>query len=261
MTKKKLADKIILTAAVRKVFGKKLRKLRYEGVIPANIYGTGFKSTAITLPYKDFLRTYRQAKNTSVVYIILDKEEIPVLINNVQRHPVTDIPLHIDLRKIDLAQKVITEVPVAVIGQSEAVTQKAGVLLTQTPKLSVEALPQHIPQTIEIDISVIKEIGQEIKVADIAKSSSFTIKDEPTKVIVSVIAHKEESVTPETTAATPEVITEKVPAEGEEAEAPAEAGKKPAEAAGKPEAKPAAGKPAAGKPAPAKPEAKKLDKK
>ncbi len=217
MTKKKATDKITLSATVRKVFGKKLKKLRYEGVVPANIYGTGFKSTSISLPYKDFVKTYRLAGGTSVVYINVDKEEIPVLIKNVQKHPVTGLLLHIDLRKVDLTQKVVTEVPVVIIGQSEAVAQKAGVLLTQSQKLSVEALPQNIPQTIEIDISVIKEIGQEIKVADLTKTSKYTIKDEPAKVIVSVIAHKEESIIPETTVAAPEVITEKTPAEGEEA--------------------------------------------
>lgn len=251
MTKKKITEKITLTATVRKVFGKKLRKLRYEGVIPGNIYGTEFKSISITLPYKDFLRTYRKAGNTSVVYVDLDKKEVPVLIHQIQKHPITDTLLHVDLRKIDLTQKTTTEVPVITIGQSEAVTQKAGVLLTQMTKLMVEALPQDIPQKIEVDISAIKDIGQEIKVSDLAKSTKYTIKDEPTKIIVSVIAHKEESVTPETTTATPEVITEKAPVEGEVAATP-ETGKKPADPTGKPEA----GKPSAPK-EPAKKEEKK----
>lgn len=251
MTKKKMAEKITLTATVRKIFGKKLKKLRYEGVIPGNIYGTEFKSTSITLPYKEFVRTYHQAGNTSVVYIDLDKKEVPVLIHQIQRHPITDTLLHVDLRKIDLTQKITTEVPVVIIGQSEAVTQKAGVLLTQMTKLLIEALPQDIPQKIEVDISAIKDVGQEIKVSDLTKSTKYTIKDEPTKVIVSVIAHKEESVTPETTTATPEVITEKAPVEGEVAVAP-ETGKKPTESAGKPEA----GKPSAAPKAPAKKEKK-----
>lgn len=240
MPKKTATDKILLTATVRKVFGKKLKKLRYEGVIPANIFGPDFKSTAITVSYKDFVKTYRTAKETAVVFIKLDKEEIPVLIKNIQKHPVNDFILHVDLRKIDLKQKVVTEVPVKTIGVSEAVSQKGGVLLIQMNHLQVEALPQDIPHEVEIDISVIKELGKEIKVADLVKSEKYTIKDEPTKVVLSVIAHKEESITPETTAATPEVITEK-PAEGEAA--PAEAGKAP-------EAKPGAKAPEA-KPAPA----------
>lgn len=214
MAKKKAGGKINLEVSSRKVFGKKLKKLRHQGVIPGNIFGTDYKSTAVTIPYKEFVKIYRLAKGTSVVFLKLEKEEVPVLIKNVQTHPVTDNILHIDFRKIDLAQKVITEVPVMVIGQSEAVTQKAGVLLTQSAKLLVEALPQDIPQTIEVNIAIIKEIGQEIKVSDLTKSTKYTIKDEPTKIIVSVIAHKEESITPETTAVAPEVITEKVAVEG-----------------------------------------------
>ena len=242
MAKKKVNEKINLEVTLRNVFGKKLRKLRHQGVIPGNIYGTNYKSTAVALPQKEFIKIYRQAKGTSVVYLKLEKDEIPVLIKNVQSHPVTNSILHVDFRKIDLTQKVVTEVPVTVICQSEAVSQKGGVLLTQTTKLSVEALPQDIPQTIEVDISVIKEIGQEIKVTDLVKSTKYIIKNEPTKVVVSVTAHKEESITPETTTVTPEVISEKAPAEGEVAPAVTpEAGKET-------DKKPEASKPTATKP-------------
>lgn len=210
MTKKVKNEKTVLTVTSRTAFGKKLRKLRYTGVIPANIFGPDFKSMAISTPYKDFLKTYRIAKETAVIFLKLDKDEIPVLIKHIQKHPVTDTILHIDFRKIDLKQKVTTEVPVKTIGVSEAVSQKAGVLLIQMNKLLIEALPQDIPQVVEIDISSIKEIGKEIKVSDLVKSDKYIIKDDPTKVVLSVIAHKEESIIPETTAATPEVITEKV---------------------------------------------------
>ncbi len=217
MAKSKKIDgqKMVLATLERKVFGKKLRKLRYEGVIPANVFGPNFISKALTVNYKDFVKLYKEAKETAVVYLQLDKEEIPVLIKIVQKHPVTDSILHIDFRKIDLTQKIVTEVPVHIVGISEAVSQKGGVLLTQINKLSVEALPQHIPQFVEVDITKLNEVGQEIKISDLKASTNYVVKDDPQKVIVSVIVHKEESVTPETTAAaTPEVLTEKV-AEGE----------------------------------------------
>lgn len=252
-SKKTEDDKMLLAVQERTIFGKKLKKLRYEGVIPANVYGPQFKSKAVTVNYKDFVKLYKKAKETAVIYLQLAKEEIPVLIKIVQKHPVLDTILHIDFRKIDLTQKIVTEVPVHVIGISEAVSQKAGVLLTQTDRLSVEALPQHIPQAIEVDISVIKEIGQEIKVGDLKKSADYLVKDDPHKVVISVIAHKEESITPETTAAAaPEVLTEKVaegevPAEGAPA-APAEKGKKPEAApAGSKEPAPGQAQPAKGK--------------
>lgn len=224
---KSSGDKLFITAEKRETFGKKLRKMRHDGKIPANIYGPSFKSLSISLEGKDFNKVYRIAEETGIIYIKVDKQEVPALIKNVQIHPVSHLLLHIDFRKVDLAQKIETKVPIKIIGEAPAVKEKGGVLLTQTDEITVEALPQDIPHQVEIDISKMVEIGEEIKVADLGKSTKYDIKDDADKIIVSVIAHKEESLAPETTAAAPEVITEK-PAEGEEGAeaAPAEEGKK-----------------------------------
>ncbi len=239
--KKNASEKTILDASLRKSFGKQVKKIRKEGLVPGNIFGANFKSQAISINVRDFIKTYKSAKETGIVYIKLDKEEIPVLIRNVQKHPVNDSFLHIDFRKVDLTTEIETEVPVKIIGVSEAVSQKGGVLLTLTNTLHVKALPEKIPAAIEIDITKIKDIGQEIKVGDLTKTSTYTVIDLADKVIVSVVEHKEESVVAETAATTPEVITEKAPAEGEEVIA-AEPGAKKAEAA------PTAEKPAEKKP-------------
>ena len=220
--KKPAQEVLTLHGENRSVFGKKLRKLRKEGLIPANIYGPDFKSTAISVIFKEFVRVYKIARETGVIQIVLDKKELPVLIKQMQKHPVENIILHVDFRKIDLTQKLETNVPIRVIGQSEAVNQKNGVLLTLTENLKIEALPQDIPQSIEIDISSLREIGQETKVADLPKSSLYQIKDPLEKVIVSVVLHKEESITPETTAPVTEVITEEKVEETAETPAPEE---------------------------------------
>lgn len=244
-------DRLILKVQPRTVFGKKLKKIRKEGLVPGNIYGPGFKSQSVSIPFKDFAQTYKVARETGVVYVKADKDEIPALIKNVQRHPVDDTVLHVDFRKIDLSKKIQTKVPVKVVGQSEAVTQKGGILLTLAHTLLVESLPQDIPQYLEIDLSNLKEIGQEVKVSDLKKSDKYEIKEPQDKVVVSIVEHKEESVTPETVAApAPEVITAK-PEEGEvPPKAPTEPGKPaakvsvPAESTGgkKPAAEPAAKK-------------------
>lgn len=208
-SKKSQSNKLSLTVTERLIVGKKVRKLRKEGFIPANIYGPDFSSKSVSIPYKDLITTYKTARETGIVYLTLGKEEIPTLIKHMQRHPLNDTILHVDFRKIDLKKKVQTAVPVKSMNVSEAVTQKGGVLLSIAQSLLVEALPENIPQSIDVDISVLKEVGQEIKVADLPKSTVYEIKDVLDKVVFSVVAHKEESVTPETaTAAAPEVITE-----------------------------------------------------
>ncbi len=203
-------EKIVLEVNKRELIGKKAKKLRKQGLILANIFGENFKSQTISINFKDFIKIFKIVKETGIVYLKLDKEEIPCLINNIQYHPVNNSILHVDFRKIDFKKKIETEVPIKIINQSEAVTQKGGILLIQTKSLLIEALPENIPQQIEIDISVIKEISQEIKVSDLITSGKYQIKSSPDKVIVSVIAHKEESITPETTINQPEVITEKI---------------------------------------------------
>ena len=217
--------KTILDAKVRTVFGKKNKNLRKEGLLPANIYGTHFPSQAIAINYIEFKRTFRTVGETGVVYIKTEKDEIPTLITSLQRDPIEGLVLHADFRKVDLSIKIEAVVPLTFIGIAPA-ANAGGVILTQTDKITVEALPQDIPNHIEIDLSILKEIGQEIKVADIPVSATYTVKTEGKKVLVSVTAHKEESVIAETTAAaTPEVLTAKPDAvvEGEAGASPAAA--------------------------------------
>lgn len=212
-----------LDAKKRDVFGKKLKRFRKDGAVPANIYGPGFKSQAISIVWKDFNKTYRIAQETGIVYLKLEKQEVPVLIKNVQRHPVTSGILHVDFRKVDLSKNIETEVPLKIVGESPAVVQKGGVLLTHTDHIKLEALPENIPHEIEIDISNLTEVGSEIKVSDLKRSDKYTIKEDAEKLVLAITEHKEESLEPETAAAEPEVITEKAEGETLEGEAPEEA--------------------------------------
>jgi large subunit ribosomal protein L25 len=228
-------SKLHLKVEKRNIFGKKLKKLRIEGRLPANIFGPGFKSQSISLDIKDFNKVFKTAKETGIIYLKLDASEIPVLVRGVQKHPVSGNILHVDLRKIDLKQKIETKVPIEILGESPAVNQKGGVLLTHVNEVVVEALPENIPQKISINITLLIEIGNEIKIADLSKSDKYIIKEDENKIVVSVIEHKEESLVAETAPTeAPEVIEEKKeeavegeavtegPAEGKEEQKPVE---------------------------------------
>ena len=207
--------KITLKAEVREVLGKQVRSLRKDGILPANIFGKGFESKAIKVDAHQFLLTFRKAGETSVIYVEVDGTTIPTLISDIQIHPLTRKILHADLRKVDLKKKVEANVPIVFVGESEAVKQKNGVLITQKDQITIEALPTNIPHQIEIDIAALKEIGDEILVSSIAKSSTFEIVDDPELVIVSVTKHVEEEIEVQTASEAPEILTEKA-ADGEE---------------------------------------------
>lgn len=221
---KKNAEKLTLQATKREEFGKKLRKLRHSGRIPANIYGPDFKSVAVTVNVRDFTHAFKVARETGVVYIQVDKEEIPTLIKDIQRHPVSNMILHVDFRKINLNVKIETDVPIVFVNDSPAVAQLGGQLLTQANEILIEALPTDIPENIEIDLAKLTEIGSEVRVKDIPAIPNVTIKEDEDRMIVSVVARKEESITPETQAEAPEITTEKKGDEegGEGEAAPAE---------------------------------------
>jgi len=210
-------EKMVLAAELRTVFGKKNKNLRKQGLLPANIYGTGFPSQAISVNYIEFKRTYRVVGETGIVYIKTDKDEIPTLVTSLQRDPLEGLVLHADFRKVDLTKKIEAEVPLTFVGIAPA-ANAGGVVLTQTDKVTVEALPQNIPHNIEVDLSSLKEVGDEIKVGDIPVNELYVVKTDAEKVVVSATAHKEESVIAETAAAAaPEVLTAKPDGEGEAA--------------------------------------------
>lgn len=197
MTKKNQKEKntsISLKAEVRKLVGKKTNRVRKEGYLAANVYGQKFKSKTIKVLAKDFFNIYKKIKRTGIVHLNLGKEKIPVLIRNIQYHPVKNYILHIDFRKVNLAQKIITRVPLKIIGKSAAVENKVGDLNIPINQVELESLPQDIPSNVEVDISSLKEVGDEIKIANLAKTKKYVFIQPPETVLVSISAHKEEKV-------------------------------------------------------------------
>lgn len=198
-----------LKADKRTRVGKATRMLRKEGILPANVYGKDFESQSIQTSLLEFRHVYTKARETGIVYIELEGKSIPCMIRNIQRHPVSGSILHADLRKINLKQKTEAEVPIKVIGESDAVKSQNGVLITQTETLTVESLPTDIPYEIEVDISSLKEIGDEIKVKDLKTTDKVIYKDDPETVILLVTAHREEDTEPDTTSEQAGEVTEK----------------------------------------------------
>lgn len=208
--KKTTKEKIIMNVTARTLFGKKLKALRKTGVLPANIYGEDIDSIAVMIPIFDFKIVYKKAGETQIVYAKLGEVEYPVLIQHLQIHALTGKALHVDFRKVNLKKKIETEVPVKLVGESEAVSLNKGILLNIEESVMVEALPENIPQEIEIDISVLKELDDQVSIADLKPTGDYVFIDEPETVIVRITEHKEEST--ETQIVSPdsvEVTTEK----------------------------------------------------
>ena len=211
-----MANKPKLEAKVRDLLGRKTKSLRKQGILPANIYGNKVKSTAIQLDLQEFQKVFSESGETTLIDLVVGSKTNPVLISNVQLDPITSKPIHADFRQVDLTQKVTTNVPLVIIGESPAVKDLGGVLETPLSEVELEALPTDLPEKIEIDISSLGTIGDTLSVKNIKVSSKLTIKSDPNTPVV-VISEPKKEEEPEVEPETPE--------EGED-----EATEKPADA-------------------------------
>jgi large subunit ribosomal protein L25 len=216
-----------LEAAPRKVFGRKVKQLRKEGIIPANVYGKKVKSLSIAIDSKDFEKVFKEAGETALLNLVLGKDKKAVLIRNVQKDPVEGNILHVDFQEVDLKAKVSAEVPVELVGESLPEKQGVGTVVQHINEVEVEALPAELPEKFEIDISALAEVDQAIYVKDIKTSDKVNITEDPERIVVKVEPpQKEEEVAPVVEEA---VEGEEVPKEEgqekEEEQAKAENGK------------------------------------
>ena len=187
---------IRLVAQKRTVSGKKVKKLRREGILPANIFGKDIKSFAIQFEVPLFKKAFKKAHTTQVVYVDIDKKEFPVLIQTPQYHPITGALLHVDMRKVDLKQKVETEVPIQITGELSVVKSGEADVVRVTDTVLMECLPTDIPEEFTVDISKLSGIGAEVKVEDLPKSDKYTFLDPMDKVLIQIAEAKKEEEVP-----------------------------------------------------------------
>lgn len=204
-----------LKAEKRTILGKQVKKLRREGLIPANVYGKALSSVAIQVKDVDFKAIYKEVGETGLVDLMVDGDKKPVLIKNLQMNYKTDSPLHVDFYQVNLKEKVKTYVPVELVGEPKAVTEKVGVLLTPFDEIEIEALPEAIPDKIEANIEHLAEVGDQFTVADLKAPEGVAIIEDATTVLAQIgeLAQEEPEEAPEGEATMPEVIGEKEKAE------------------------------------------------
>jgi large subunit ribosomal protein L25 len=237
----------------RTLLGKKVGRLRREGQVPAVIFGHG-DSIPVQVDAHTFEQGYRRWGQTTLITLTGIDGDIPALVHDVTRNPRSGSLVHVDFFRVSLTEETTAEVPLHFIGESRAVKDEQGVLIHPVSTVRIEALPQDIPHRIEVDLSRLATMDDEITIKDLAVDrSKIRLLDDPDELVAKVVPQRAEEVAP------PPAPVEGAPVEGEaeEGAAPAAAGAPAAGAtppapAGK-AAPPAAGaKPAAEKQQPAK---------
>src|SRR5690349_4560178 len=171
-----MADRIKLEFENRTLTGKKVNRLRREGIMPATVYGKGVGPFNVQLNSRTFSDTYRHAGKATLIDIVIPGQKgQSAFIHSVQRHPVTRAILHADLLVVDLLVEVSVDVPIHIVGESPLVERGDAILNQPLTTLSVRALPTDLPANIEVDISGLDSMDKAIHVRDIPALEKGTI--------------------------------------------------------------------------------------
>lgn len=196
-----MADELILMAEPRDVHGKKVKRLRREGLIPGVVYGPVVDGTvSVSVSSRDFNKFFMAHGHSTIFNLKWDGGDQPVLIREVQRDPVRQDVLHVDFFAPNMNVKLRQNVSVSLSG---AVDVTGGVLQQILTELEVEALPSDLPSEITVDVSGLEEIGHTISVGDIPAIDKVEFITDAETVIASIVA---------------EAVQEEEPVEGEEGE-------------------------------------------
>jgi large subunit ribosomal protein L25 len=175
-------NSVSMSGSIRENVGKKdAKKLRREGRIPAVIYG-GKEQIHFSVDEKAFEKTLHSPESF-IFNLDIDGKNVNGVVYDVQFHPVTDRPLHVDFREIVDGKPVKVRIPIRLNGSSKGVLQ-GGVLYVKTRKLFVEGLVENMPDYLNIDITEMK-IGDSFQVKDI-ETKDLTILTNPSTSVVSI---------------------------------------------------------------------------
>ena len=180
-------EKITLQASKRDQTGKRNHQLRASGRTPAVIYGHGTKSTAIELDARKLEKAFVNAGTNKILQVEIEGDKTKnVLIHDVAKHPLTGLIQHADFYVVRMDEKVKTEVPIHFTGESTAVYQDGGTLITNLETVEIEALPANLPENFEVDISVLDDFEKSIHVRDLKIPQEVEILTEAEELIAKV---------------------------------------------------------------------------
>ncbi|MET1056314.1 MAG: 50S ribosomal protein L25/general stress protein Ctc, partial [Pedobacter sp.] len=157
------------------------KELRYEGKVPAVLYG-GKEQAHFAVVITD-LKEAIYTPEANFLEIDINGTKTKAIIKELQFHPLTDVLMHVDFLQLFDDKEIVMEIPIKLAGTSPGV-KMGGKLVQKLRKLRVKSLPKDMPQVVEVSISKL-EVGNLFRVRDLAKGE-YTVTNTAEDTIVSV---------------------------------------------------------------------------
>ncbi len=172
-----------------------LKNLRKGGFIPAVVYGPKQEPLSIKIATASFLKSLKEAGESTVVELSVDGHSHEVLIKDVTRDAVLGDVLHTDFYAIEKGKKVTVQVPLEFVGESP--TEKTGGSIVKVMfEVEIEAMPKDLPHLIEVSLESLVDMDSQIRVGDLKLSPGVTLITDADEVVVLVQAQREEEEEP-----------------------------------------------------------------
>ena len=185
-------EKLNLNVTNRTITGKKVKTLRNQGVIPMNMFGYGITSQALQCELSQLNKILPVAGTNIPITITIDGDssgnsENICFVRNLQWDPISDKLLHVDLYQIDTSRTVTIEVPITLIGISDAIINMGGTLIQPVASVTVQGLPLDIPTEFVLDITVLDGFDKSISITDITTDDSIALMNPEDQMLARVL--------------------------------------------------------------------------
>ncbi len=203
-----MAERIALKLEPRFILGKRVKRLRREGITPVHLYGSGIEPRSLQCGTPNLLKALAEAGANTPVTLLVDGEkgEQLAFAREIQWNPLRGTVLHVDFLGAELTTRVIAEVPLVLTGSSEGARQAGGTLMQQLRTVQVEALPLEMPRELEVDVSQLTSPDRVLRVEDVLLPPGVTLVTDPSEPVARIEVAREE------------VVEEALPTEEEAAE-------------------------------------------
>lgn len=180
-------DKITLKLESRSERGKANQALRTAGFTPVVTYSHGSEAQALKANARELAKAYSQAGGNKIIGIKIDDARSKnAIFHDVTLNPLTGAITHADLLTVRMDEKIKAEVPLRIVGESTAVYQDEGTLVTPLDAIEVEALPGDLPPAIEVDISILDDFEKSLHVKDLVVPAGVEVLTEPEDLVAKV---------------------------------------------------------------------------
>lgn len=177
-------ENLNLNAEIRST-EEKISNIKADKKVPAVVYGKNQESISIKVSNSDLIKTFRQAGESHIINLEVEGKTIEVLFHDIQRHHITGDFSHVDFLAVTRGEKVHTKIALSFTGESQAI--KEGAILDEHIKeIEVKVLPKNLVDSIEVDLAVLKTMGDNIRVSDLTiDSSKFDVLTNADDIVVS----------------------------------------------------------------------------